>query len=208
MKNKRERVKLSDIVYNENADIGLIKRSLSYAVKKSEVKVIGTIFLLVIYLLLVLLLKLDVTLSGFKLTPEIFTVCSILLQGISLLFGYSIISHGLSSIFKLKPDENTVFLLAFFSAFANSVLTLITKSYPSDNTKPFMGIGTILLFELLINKKNLYMAKRAKQNFKFEISEKEKYLVKLSESSSKGNSCWRCRSAQSHTIPVPRLPCG
>ena len=188
MKNKRERVKLSDIVYNENADIGLIKRSLSYAVKKSEIKVIGTIFVLVLYLLLVLLLKFDVTLSGFKLTPEIFTVCSILLQGISLLFGYSIISQGLSSIFKLKPDENTVFLLAFFSAFANSVLTLITKSYPSDNTKPFMGMGAILLFELLINKKNLYMAKRAKQNFKFEISEKEKYLVKLSESSSNGNS--------------------
>ncbi len=188
MKNKRERVKLSDIVYNENADIGLIKRSLSYAVKKSEIKVIGTIFVLVLYLLSVLLLKLDVTLSGFKLTPEIFTVCSVLLQGISLFFGYSIISHGLSSIFKLKPDENTVFLLAFFSAFANSVLTLITKSYPSDNTKPFMGIGAILLFELLINKKNLYIVKRVKQNFKFEISEKEKYLVKLSESSSKGNS--------------------
>ena len=49
MKNKRERVKLSDIVYNENADFPLFKRSISNDEKKKDIKVIGTIFVFLLY---------------------------------------------------------------------------------------------------------------------------------------------------------------
>lgn len=181
--NKSYKIPLSELEYNENSDIKALKQAINYNVKKHRSKSNFLILLLVIYLSLFVAFKFKVSIANFSLSPFYFLTSSAAIFLIALITFFDNFYSGLMRILKLKVTPNSILFLGSIGVLAQLSLSLFLKKY--EQSFPFIGL--LIFFSILLEKKELYIAKKVKQNFKFEISKRKKIAVSLNSSLEKIN---------------------
>lgn len=184
MKEKKGyKIPLSELEYNENSDIKVLKQAINYNVKKYRVKSNFLILLLLIYLSLFLAFKLKFSIANFSLSPFYFLAFSAVIFLIALLTFFDSFYSGLMGLIKLRINQNSVLFLASVGILSQLSVSLLLKQH--EGQLPFVGL--LIFFSILLEKKELYIAKKVKQNFKFEISKRNKFAVGLNSSEDKLN---------------------
>ena len=182
--NKRYKISLSELEYNENSDIKALKQTINYNVKKHRGKSNFLILLLIVYLSAFIACKLNFSISNFSLTPFYFLNISASIFLVALLTFFENFYSGLMGILKLKITPNSILFLGTVVVLAQLSLSLFLKQY--EQSFPFIGL--LIFFSILLEKKELYIAKKVKQNFKFEVSKRKKIAVSLNSSLEKINT--------------------
>lgn len=175
IENNKIKIPLSELEYNGNSDIKALKQALNYNVKKHRIKSNFLILLLIVYLSLFIAFKFKFSISNFSLTPFYFLSISAAIFIIALLTFFKNFYSGLIGLLKLRVNPNSILFLESIGILAQFSLLLLLKQYE----KSFPFIGLLIFFSVLLEKKELYISKKIKQNFKFEISKRKKFAVNL-----------------------------
>ncbi|MBR1779640.1 MAG: hypothetical protein IJ758_03990 [Clostridia bacterium] len=172
---KSIRKPLSEIEYNEISDINAIKRTINYNVKRYTFRANFLIMLLLIYEAFFWVFKFNFSAFGVNFTPFYFFIFSVVIFMLALFTFFDLYYIGLSNILKLKIDPKSILFLSSSTMLCQLSLNLFLKQYTVS--LPFVGL--LILFAVLLEKKEAYIAKKVKQNFKFEVSQKEKIAIKV-----------------------------
>lgn len=181
--NKRYKIPLSELEYNENSDIKVLKQAINYNVRKYRVKSNFLILLLILYLSAFIAFKFNFSISNFSLTPFYFLSISAFVFLIALVTFFEKFCSGLMEILKLKINPNCILFLGSIGVLAQLSLSLLLKRYEQS----FPLVGLLIFFSILLEKNELYITNKVKQNFKFEISKRKKIAVNLNSSLEKIN---------------------
>jgi len=178
---KKNKIPLSELEYNENSDIKSLKQAINYNVRKYQVKSNFLILLLICYFILFFAFKFKFSIANFSLNPFYFLSVSAVIFLLSILVFFELFYSGLMGIIKLKVNKNSVLFLSSIGILSQLSVSLLLKQYEGH----FSFIGLFIFFSILLEKSELYIAKKVKQNFKFEISKRDKFSVGLNSSEDK-----------------------
>lgn len=157
-----------------------VEKSLEFQVKEAAIKIITCIIISIPLLILTLFPAMKINLPEFINPYEnmfVYSIAVSVLTGILILCCFNTVIHGISSIFRLKPDQESLVAMALITSFVHSFY--ITFTNPQFEKIPFFygGIAGVILTVNIIGK---YLeAKVVLKNFGLVSSNHSKSAVVL-----------------------------
>lgn len=132
-----------------------VEKSLEFQVKEAAIKIITCIIISIPLLILTLFPAMKINLPEFINPYEnmfVYSIAVSVLTGILILCCFNTVIHGISSIFRLKPDQESLVAMALITSFVHSFY--ITFTNPQFEKIPFFygGIAGVILTVNIIGK--------------------------------------------------------